>query len=209
MGAHMTPMHTVSRIVFAPAGALILAATWCSPALAADQGVPLSSVIQRTVQVLDAYQQNANGGSQPSLVSADFDFKAVVDKQVGGGVNFLFFVLKASRTTETATDVAFSYKLPPAKASIQAQGLPMNDALLKTIQAAAQAVTEVPEFKSGSKTYNFCQLTATVAFSVKYDGNGGVTAPFQLVTVSLTGDVNSNNAQQVKLTFQNPTPGKC
>ena len=199
----------LSKIILAPAAMLAFAALSSTPALAADQGVPLSSVIQRTVQVLDAYQQSANGGSQPTLVSADFDFKTVVDKQVGGGVSFLFFVLKGSRTTETTTDVAFTYKLPPPKATTQAVAPSMDDALLKTIQAAAQAVTQVPEFKSGNKTYNFCQLTATVAFSVKYDGNGGVTAPFQLVTVSLTGDVNSNNAQQVKLTFQNPTPGKC
>ncbi|HWF64540.1 MAG TPA: hypothetical protein VN685_08020, partial [Rhizomicrobium sp.] len=143
-------------MIFAPVAALALGAMWSDPALAADQGVPLSKVIQQTVQVLDAYQRSANGGSQPSLVSADFDFKTVVDKQIGGGVNFLFFVLKGSRTSETTTDVAFTYKLPPAKATIQAQGVSMNDALLKTIQAAAQAVTEVPEFKSGNKTYNFC-----------------------------------------------------
>jgi hypothetical protein len=205
----MMHMHAVSRSVFAPSAALALAAIWCDPALAADQGIPLRAVIQRTAQVLDAYQQTADGGTHPSLVSADFDFKAVVDKQIQAGISILFFTIKASRTTETTTDVAFTYKIPPAKVSTQAQGVTLDDALLKTIQAAAQAVTEVPEFKSGNRTYNFCQLTATVAFSVKYDGNGGVTAPFQLVTVSATGDVNSSNAQQVKLTFQNPTPGKC
>lgn len=198
---------TVSYLVLTAA---ILTSAIARPAMADDDTrIPLTAVIAKTADVLQKYQEAAKPGD-PSLLSADFEFKTVVDKQTTGGLSFWILTIKASKTTETTSDVNFTYKLPPkGRVTAQTAKISVDDALLKTIQAAAQAVSQTPEFKVGPSTYNFCQLTTTVAYSVKWDGNAGAGLPFSFITVSAAFDVSSNNVQQIKLTFANPTAGKC
>jgi hypothetical protein len=47
----------------------------------------------------------------------------------------------------------------------------------------------------------FSQLTVTIQYGVKWDGNLGANVPISFVTVGLSGDKNKNTVQSVKLVF--------
>ncbi len=189
-----------------PAVVLSTAMT-ATPALAGDSQpkdtVDLNSVIKQVTSALNDYQNNLGGGADalPPLASAEFDFKTTVGTTVGGSINILIFKFGASHERDVVNDVTFTYSLPkPPKAAATAHAKKpptLEDELAKTIQAAAAAVKTAGTLGK----LNFSKLAVTLQYGVKWDGNGGVNIPVSLVTIGVSGDVNKNTVQSVKLTF--------
>ncbi len=189
------------------AAILLPAALASVPVLAQDtqpkDTVDLDSVIKQVTSALDDYQKNLGGGvdALPPLASAEFDFKTTVGKTVGGSINVLVFKIGASHEKDVVNDVTFTYALPkPPKSAAAAHTKKpptLEDELANTIQAAAAAVKTAGTLGK----LNFSKLSVNIQYGVKWDGNGGVNIPVSLVTVGLSGDVNKNTVQSVKLTF--------
>jgi hypothetical protein len=182
--------------------------------LAADKSdtVPLDQVISVTRAALDDYQAQAekSAGTKdavPPLASADFDFKTVTDTKGGPGISLFLFTLGATKEKQVTNDLDFLY-IPEANKRLASHALvpkTLYESLLETLTAAARAVTQASGASAGDadrRPLDFCQLTLTIAFGVTTDVKGGITAPFQLVTVSGSLERSKNNVQQVKLTFK-------
>jgi hypothetical protein len=176
------------------------------PACTPDQ-CALNLIIAQVKVALDQYQKSLGGGPDalPPLFSAEFDFKVTTGTTVGGSVNLFIFKFGASHERDVVNDVTYTYAVPPPQkvAGVASAGKPptLTEALASAIQSAAAAV------KTSGTVGNlqFKQLAVNLQYGVKWDVNGGITAPISFVTVGLNGDKNKNTIQSVKLTFNKPT----
>ena len=168
----------------------------------ADAG-PLDLVIPQVKAALDQYQQSLGSGpdSLPPLTSAEFDFKTSTATTVGGSINFFIFKIGGSHEKDVCNDVTFKYSVPPPPKGLTSHAKPnpptLTEDLLSTIQAAALAVKSAGSLGP----LGFSQLTVTIQYGVKWDGNLGANVPISFVTVGLSGDKNKNTVQSVKLVF--------
>jgi hypothetical protein len=177
------------------------------------QTVPLDQVIAVTEMALNDYQAQAEAskgkpGELPPLLSADFDFKTVVDTKGTGGINLYVFTLGATKDKQATTDLDFQYAPHPAeKIGIQGFGKEtktLYQGIIDTLTEASKAIAKAGETAAppSQPSLDFCQLSITLSFGVTTDVQGGVKFPFQLITISATLDRSKNNVQQVKLVFK-------
>jgi hypothetical protein len=167
-------------------------------------------VIAVTELALNEYQAQAEAskGALPPLATADFDFKTVVDTKGGPAINLWIFTLGATKEKQTTTDLDFQYvPHPPEKIEIQGFGekpKTLYQAIIDTLTESSKAIATASHTAGTSNTpfFDLYQLSITLSFGATTDIQGGVKAPFQLITVSATLDRSKNNVQQVKLVFK-------
>src|SRR5277367_1395931 len=117
-----------------------------------DTLVPLGLVVCEVETALDKYQQSPDvtDGTKkevlPHILSADFDFKTVVDTKGTLGIGFYIFKIGGSYDKQTTNDVDFQY-VPKSLFFGHGLAAPIGavsfqDQLLKTIKDAAEAVKE-------------------------------------------------------------------
>lgn len=169
--------------------------------------VPLSLVICEVQHALDAYQgdRDVQKGSLPKLLTADFDFKTVLDTKGSFGISILIFKIGVSYDKQTTNDVDFQYE-PKSRQTITIESLapPKNfqQQLIDTIKAAAKAKVEQERVQSLSQDpLVFKQLGITLSYGVTKDINAGAAIPIHLVTLSPGIDRSKNSVQSVKLVF--------
>lgn len=169
--------------------------------------VPLSLVICEVQHALDAYQDDreVQKGSLPKLLTADFDFKTVLDTKGSFGISILIFKIGASYDKQTTNDVDFQYE-PKSRQTIAIESLapPKNfqQQLIDTIKAAAKAKVEQEKVQSLSQDpLVFKQLGITLSYGVTKDISAGAAIPIHLVTLSPGIDRSKNTVQSVKLIF--------
>ena len=167
----------------------------------ADAG-PLELIIPQVKAALDQYQKSLGSGPDalPPLSSAEFDFKTTTATTVGGTINFFIFKIGGSHEKDVCNDVTFKYSVPfPPKGLTPHHVAPptLTEALVSTIQGAAKSVKAAGTLGP----LGFTQLTVTIQYGVKWDGNLGANVPISFVTVGLNGDKNKNTVQSVKLVF--------
>src|SRR5277367_4164072 len=149
-----------------------------------DTLVPLGLVVCEVETALDKYQQSPDvtDGTKkevlPHILSADFDFKTVVDTKGTAGIGFYIFKIGGSYDKQTTNDVDFQY-VPkslvkgPGK-SVSLATVSFQDELLKTIRSAAKAIKDEqakPVPISEKDPLVFKQLSVTVSFGVTWDVN--------------------------------------
>lgn len=187
-----------------------------------DKLVPLNLVVCEVEKALDAYQESPEVADDthkdvlPHILSADFDFKTVVDTKGTTGIGFYIFKIGGSYDKQTTNDVDFQY-VPkslvkgPGK-SVSLATVSFQDELLKTIRSAAKAIKDEqakPVPISEKDPLVFKQLSVTVSFGVTWDVNGGITLPIDIVTLTAQLDRSKNSVQSVKLVFAPPPkPGE-
>jgi hypothetical protein len=172
-----------------------------------DNLVPLSLVVCEVQHALDTYQADPEVERQhalPKLLTADFDFKTVLDTKGTIGISILIFKIGASYEKQTTNDVDFQYE-PKSRHKVEANLLPpknFQEELIDTIKAAAKAKQEQEKVQSLSKDpLVFKQLGVTLSFGVTKDINVGAAIPIHLVTLSPGLDHSKNSVQSVKLVF--------
>jgi hypothetical protein len=165
--------------------------------------MPLERVIKEVTAALQEYQDNRGAGATfelPPLSTAEFDFKTTVAKTGGVTFSFLIFKFGTSHEKDVVNEVTYTYSLPePKKSGLQDTKAPptLKDELAQAIQAAALAV----KTSSTAAGLPFGKLTLNLQYGVKWDVNGGASPVISIVTVGLSGDVNKNTVQSVKLVF--------
>jgi hypothetical protein len=182
-----------------------------------DNVVPLSLVVCEVENALDAYEQSPEVADKkskdvlPRILSADFDFKTVVDTKGTVGIGFYIFKIGGSYDKQTTNDVDFQYvpkSLSETKGIVEVKpSESFQDELLKTIRAAAKAIKEEqakPVPSSAKDPLVFKQLSVTVSYGVTWDVNGGITVPINIVTLTAQLDRSKNSVQSVKLVFAPP-----
>jgi hypothetical protein len=77
-----------------------------------DNLVPLSLAICEVQRALDAYQDDpaVASGELPKLLTADFDFKTVLDTKASFTISILIFKLGTSYDKQTTNEVDFQYE---------------------------------------------------------------------------------------------------
>jgi hypothetical protein len=165
--------------------------------------IPLAEVVRQVTSAIQEYQTSA-GYSDPgrlTLSSAEFNFKTVTKMTIGGSIQVLVFKFGASHENDVISEVNFTYK-PKS----ETQGLSnkstlqsplFKDQLAQTIQSAAKAIKGAGAVEG----LPLSQLTVNLQFGVTWDVGPGGQATISIVTVSLSGDVNKNTVQSVKLVF--------
>jgi hypothetical protein len=185
-----------------------------------DKLKPLSLVVCEVEKALDAYQQSPEVTDKtkkdvlPGILSADFDFKTVVDTKGTVGIGFYIFKIGGSYDKQTTNDVDFQY-VPKSLVkgpgyAIEKATVSFQDELLKTIKNAAQSIKDEqarPVPISSKDPLVFKQLSVTVSFGVTWDINGGINVPINIVTLTAQLDRSKNAVQSVKLVF-GPPPTK-
>ena len=166
-----------------------------------DGTVDLASVVTAVQAAIDCYQANRGAGPDglPPLTSAAFDFKTATGKVGGFSVSFFIFKIGASHEKDTTSDLTLTYTVkppaPPRGRSKPSQEL--SDGLANAMLAAAAAAKRTPAVAG----IPLNKVAVNIAFGVKTDGNGGLTVPIHLVTLSVNGDYNKTETQSVTLTF--------
>lgn len=178
------------------------------------QYAKLSNIVQAVELVVDAYNsrddvtgKNGTPKTMPPLKTADFDFKAVVDVKGGPSINFWIIKMGYTHEKQTTNDVTFEYTpktLKPGGHFARPEGLSLKDALSKAIDQAANEIKGEKASDTSPLPLQFKSLAVTIAFQVTNDYQGGLNIPIHLVTLGLSGDVNSAATQSVKLTFSFP-----
>lgn len=168
--------------------------------------VPLSLAICEVQRALDAYQEDPTvvKGELPKLLTADFDFKTVLDTKASFTISILVFKLGTSYDKQTTNDVDFQYEPQSRHKGAAAAALPKNfqQELIDTIKAAAKAKEEQEKVKKTSKDpLVFKQLSVTLGYGVTWDVNGSATIPINIVTLGPGLDHSKNSVQTVKLVF--------
>ena len=109
----------------------------------ANNLVPLGLAICEVQRALDAYQDDPTvaKGDLPKLLTADFDFKTVLDTKASFGISILVFKIGVSYDKQTTNDVDFQYEPKSRHKGPEAAALPKNfqQELIDTIKAAAKA----------------------------------------------------------------------
>jgi hypothetical protein len=188
----------------------------------ADKLVPLSLVVCEVEKALDAYQQSPEVSDKtkkdvlPGILSADFDFKTVVDTKGTLGIGFYIFKIGGSYDKQTTNDVVFQY-VPKSLVkgpgyAVEKATVTLQEQLLKTIKDAASAIKAEqarPVPISEKDPLVFKQLSVTISYGVTWDINGGATVPISVVTLTAQLDRSKNAVQSVKLVFgPPPKPGE-
>lgn len=168
--------------------------------------VPLSLAICEVQRALDAYQDDpaVAKGELPKLLTADFDFKTVLDTKASFTISILVFKLGTSYDKQTTNDVDFQYEPQSRHKGVEAAALPKNfqQELVDTIKAAAKAKQEQEKVKKTTKDpLVFKQLSVTLGYGVTWDVNGGASIPINIVTLGPGLDHSKNSVQTVKLVF--------
>lgn len=168
--------------------------------------VPLSLAICEVQRALDAYQDDPTvvKGELPKLLTADFDFKTVLDTKASFTISILVFKLGTSYHKQATNDVDFQYEPQSRHKGVEAAALPKNfqQELIDTIKAAAKAKEEQEKVKKTSKDpLVFKQLSVTLGYGVTWDVNGAATIPINIVTLGPGLDHSKNSVQTVKLVF--------
>lgn len=169
--------------------------------------VPLGLVVCEVQHALDEYQADPEVAAQhaiPKLLTADFDFKTVLDTKGTIGISILIFKIGASYDKQTTHDVDFQYEPKSRHKAVENLLAPKNfqQDLIDTIKAAAKAKQLQEQVQSLSKDpLVFKQLSLTLSFGVTKDINAGVAIPIHLVTLSPGLDHSKNSVQLVKLVF--------
>jgi len=168
--------------------------------------VPLGLAICEVQRALDAYQEDPTvvTGELPKLLTADFDFKTVLDTKASFGISILVFKIGASYDKQTTNDVDFQYEPKSRHKGPAAAALPKNfqQELIDTIKAAAKAKEEQEKVKKTSKDpLVFKQLSVTLGYGVTWDVNGSASVPISIVTLGPGLDHSKNSVQTVKLVF--------
>jgi hypothetical protein len=172
--------------------------------------VPLSLAICEVQRALDAYQDDptVKRGELPKLLTADFDFKTVLDTKASVGISILVFKFGVSYDKQTTNDVDFQYEPKSRQKRTEAAVLPKNfqQELIDTIKAAAKAKEEQEKVKKTSKDpLVFKQLSVTLGYGVTWDVNVGASIPISIVTLGPGLDHSKNSVQTVKLVFADKT----
>jgi hypothetical protein len=182
---------------------ILTSATLAKDASPSPDVVPLEKVIKEVTAALQEYQDNRGAGASfelPPLSTAEFDFKTTVAKTVGGTFSFLIFKFGTSHEKDVVNEVTYTYSLPdPKKSGLQDTKPPpsLKDELAQAIQAAALAV----KTSSTAAGLPFGKLTLNLQYGVKWDVTAGASPVISIVTVGLSGDINKNTVQSVKLVF--------
>ncbi|MGD0001674.1 MAG: hypothetical protein ABSE21_16370 [Bryobacteraceae bacterium] len=163
---------------------------------------PLERVIEEVNKALDDYQSNRGTGADalPPLSSVEFDFKVTKSVVIGGSVNLFIFKIGGSHEKDDVNDVTYTYSVPKPKeprALTNKKPPELREALAQTIQTSVAALKTAGVIKGTSLT----KIAISIQYGVKWDGNGGISAPISFVTIGLSGDVSKNTVQSVKLTF--------
>jgi hypothetical protein len=175
----------------------------------------LTDVITEVEKTLDTYRQQddvVKNKTLPDLLTADFDFKTVVDKKEGIGISFLIFKIGYTRTNETVNDVDFQYTpLPPPPAGHgnfrKPQAETLQKALLDTLNAAGKAIQTQRAKPAVSKNpLVFKQATITISFGVTDDVTIGAAGGVSLTTINASLEGSKNAVHQLKLVFAPPPP---
>jgi hypothetical protein len=185
-----------------------------------DNLIPLGVVVCEVENALDAYQQSkevsdrtdANKDPLPPIVSADFDFKTVVDTKGTLGIGFYIFKIGGSYDKQTTNDVDFQYV--PKSLTVgfveAKKAVSFQEELLKTITNAAKAIKDEqakPVPINIKDPLVFKQLTINLSYGVTWDINGGISVPINIITLTASLDRSKNAVQSVKLVFA-PIPKK-
>jgi hypothetical protein len=178
--------------------------------------IPLNEAIAVTEAALNDYQTQAESDQAtppkgrialPPLDTADFDFKTVVDNQVGAGINLFIFSISASRQKERVNDLDFQYKPHQKERKVQMFGKELDksfyEELIKVLTQSANALGDasMTDVDTNKPYLDLCQLTVTVSFGVKWEEKFGISLPY-LVTATGNFQRDDNRVQQVKLTFK-------
>jgi hypothetical protein len=136
-----------------------------------------------------------------------------VDTKGGFSINLLIFTLGATHDKQTTNDLDFQYAphVEPKEQTFMLDGnrapKTLYQSIIDTLTASAKEIKKAQDVQTTEPTkLDLCQLSLTLAFGVTTDVQGGLKAPFQLVTVSSNLDRSKNNVQQVKLTFKVKDP---
>jgi hypothetical protein len=186
-----------------------------SPTALKDQVVPLSLVVCEVENALDAYQQKQDSETDPKkilpkIISADFDFKTVVDTKGSLGIGlFVFKLLGGSIDKQKTDEVDFQY-VPKSllKTGLEARkAQTFQEELLAVIENAALAVEQqraIPARPDEKDPLVFKQLTVTVSYGITKGIVLGVSIPVYMVTITGELDKSKNSIQSVKLVFGPP-----
>jgi hypothetical protein len=175
------------------------------------QLVPLSLVICEVQRALDSYQNDPDvkQGAIPKLLTADFDFKTVIDTKASFGISILIFKFGVSYDNQTTHDVDFQYEPKSLHKGGPLEAVQQKDLqqeLLDTIKAAAKTkLLEDTLPKTSKDPLVFKQLSVTIAYGVTWDLNASATIPINIVTLGPGIDHSKNSVQTVKLVFA-PAP---
>lgn len=181
-----------------------------------DQVVPLALVVCEVENALDAYQQSkdVDDNTLPKILSADFDFKTVVDTKGSLGIGlFIFKILGGSIDKQKTDEVDFQY-VPKSllRTAIEARkAQTFQDELVAVITNAATAVKQqnsLPARPGDNDPLVFKQLSVSVSFGVTKAVQAGVSVPINIVTLTAELDHSKNSVQQVKLIFGPPPKPK-
>jgi hypothetical protein len=147
----------------------------------------------------------------PAILSADFDFKTVVDTKGTAGIGFYIFKIGGSYDKQTTNDVDFQYVpkslLKGPGYAVEKATVSLQEELLKTIKDAAKAIKDEqakPVPISEKDPLVFKQLSVTVSYGVTWTGTIGVSVPINIVTLTAELDRSKNAVQSVKLVFAPP-----
>lgn len=174
--------------------------------LAAPNGTTdLNSVIASVEAALKCYQDNRGTGPDalPPLQQATFDFKTTTGTVGGVTISFFIFKVGASKESDMTNQLTFTYSVPkPATGNGHALKLAkppqyLSDSIVADIQSAAEAVKS----RATVDKLAFSKLALTLQYGVVFDGNIGINAPIQLVTLGANIDKKRNDVQSVTLTF--------
>jgi hypothetical protein len=180
---------------------------------------PLPLVICEVENALNAYNSREDVDSEtrkalPGLASADFDFKAVSDTKISGGIGlFIIKLVGGSYDKQKTNEVVFTYT-PKSRAQVRALdgGYPKSfqkeliDLIVATAKMARKEQLEQEKYPPAPGTDPFVlkQTTITVSFGINKGFTLGVSIPVNIVTLGAQLDKTKNNVQSVKLTFADP-----
>lgn len=166
-----------------------------------DKVVPLGQVICEVQNALDTYQQSnaVDSGDLFSIVSADLDFKTIVDTKGSLGVGFFIFkILGGSIDKQQTDEVDFQY-VPKSRLKFALDGgkaKTFQEELVDVITNAAKAIKEqrsIPARPGDKDPLVFQQLTVTVSFGVRtYLEMNCLKHCLSKRTDSLTGQLSAN-----------------
>jgi len=170
--------------------------------------VDFPTVLQTVNQALTCYQLLANKNiiqpaGLPKISSAALDFKTATATTTGFSLSVFIFKIGASVEKDTTNDVTFTYAPPKPTPPAGVHGITkptppsMFEQLVNQIEAASQAA----QAQSTMLGLPLSKVQVQVAYGIKYDGNGSVSVPIQLVTLGPSIDHNKNNTQTITLTF--------
>lgn len=169
----------------------------------------LDCVVQVVQVALMNAQTELEKQKLPLLKTVDLDFKTIVQKTVGGGINFWIFSIGATHEKDVTNDVSFQWSKPQKLPSTGIETfwqrknvVDLGKQLTDTVVAASRAIHGQSNIGGLPPT----GLTVTVAYAVQNTVSGGVSVPIPTlvaVTPSLNGKYQNNNTQTIKLTFEN------